>query len=350
MTQDDFTSGEYPDDGWGFDWGGNGKRAEHAGWVACHNHHMIWQFTGGTLRQLGERYLFQGDEHAAHVAGVLLARLAYIYPGMDMAWQQVRPEYMRGGRLLLDGPWERWDVLTTACQAYDAVFDYVGRDTALAEFLHTKDASINTPEDVKRLIECYLIQVFGADWLDRRLPGGSQGAREADMAAFAVCANMGDVSDRWIEELFAHAFNSGLNKGGVDDENLVNMLSRDGITLVNGFGYANVYLRTKSNLAEWLSGVKTGPWAARAGPIRWVRRGTPCTTTRAWWTALRSTKARHPAVAWRCSPARRKRALPNFPRHPTPARPASTAAPCVWPTPPAAKSTCSTFCAWPAMC
>ncbi len=264
VTQDDFTSGPYPDDGWGYDWGGKQQRVAHAGWVGYHNHHMMWQSTGGALKQLGERYLLGGDESAAHIAGVLLARLAYIYPGMDMSWQQVKPGYLRSGRLLLDGPWERWDVLTRAAQAYDAIFDYVDRDTKLAAFLHTKDPAINTPQDVKRLIELYLIQVFGADWLDRRLPGGSQGAREADMAAFAVCADMGEVSDRWLQELFTHAFNSGLDKGGVDDENFVNLLSRDGITVVNGFGYANVYLRTKSNLAEWLSGIKTGPWARRA--------------------------------------------------------------------------------------
>ena len=264
MTKDDFTSGPYPDDGWGWDWGGKLQRAEFAGWVAYHNHHSLWQYTGGVLQRLGERYLLTGDEQAAHTVGVLLARLAYIYPGMDMRWQQVRPEYLRTGRLLLDGNWERTGVLIQACQAYDAVFDYLDEDTELAAFLHTKDPTVNAPADVKRLIEQYLIQVFGADWLDRRLPGGNQGASETDMAAFVVCANMGPVSDRWLEELFTHAYNSGLDRGGYDDENLVNKLTRDGVTLTNGFNYAAGYLTAKSNMAETLSRVKSGPWAARA--------------------------------------------------------------------------------------
>jgi hypothetical protein len=264
VTKDDFTSGPYPDDGWGWDWGGKLKRAEHAGWVAYHNHHSLWQYTGGVLQRLGERYLLTGDEQAAHTVALLLARLAYIYPGMDMTWQQVRPEYLRPGRLLLDGNWERTGVLTQACQAYDAIFDYVDRDAKLVEFLHTKDATINTPQDVRQLIERYLIQVFGADWLDRRLSGGSQGASETDMAMFVVCANLGPISDRWLEELFTHSYNSGLDRGGYDDENLVNKLSRDGVTLTNGFGYAAGYLSSKSNMAETLSRVRGGPWAARA--------------------------------------------------------------------------------------
>ncbi len=264
VTQDDFTSGPYPDDGWGWDWGGQQERSQHAGWVAYHNHHMLWEYTGATLQRLGERYLLTGDELAAHIVGVLLARLAYIYPGMDMRWQQVRPEYLRNGRLLLDGNWERTGVLIQACKAYDAVFDHLDRDTALADFLHTKDPAVNTPADVKRLIEQYLIQVFGADWLDRRLPGGNQGASETDMAAFAVLANMGPVSDRWLEELFTHAYNSGINRGGFDDENLVNKLTRDGVTLTNGFNYAAGYLTAKSNMAETLSRVTTGPWSSRA--------------------------------------------------------------------------------------
>ena len=191
FTRDDFTSGDYPDDGWGYDWGGRQQRAEHAGWVAYHNHHMTWQYAGGELQQLGERYLLTGDERAAHIVAVLLARLAYIYPGMDMRWQQVKPDYLRDGRLLLDGPWERSGVLTQACKAYDAVFDYVDRDTALAEFLHAKDPAINTPQDVKRLIEQYLIQLFGADYLDRRVPGGNQGSRKAHLAAFAALCEHG---------------------------------------------------------------------------------------------------------------------------------------------------------------
>ena len=64
--------------------------------------------------------------------------------------------------------------------------------------------------------------------------------------------------------MFTHAYNSGVNKGGFDDENFVNKLSRDGVTQTNGFGYASGYLQAKSNIAEWLSGIASGPWARRA--------------------------------------------------------------------------------------
>jgi hypothetical protein len=32
------------------------------------------------------------------------------------------------------------------------------------------------------------------------------GSREEDMAQFAVLADMGDISDRWLEEVFTHAY------------------------------------------------------------------------------------------------------------------------------------------------
>lgn len=263
FTRDDFTSGEYPDDGWGYDPTGSRDRKHIAGWVALHNHHTLWQSTGAELKRLGERYLLLGDERAAHRAGLLLARLAYIYPGMDMTWQQVQTGYLRPGRLLLDGNWERTEVTVPAAQAYDAIFDYLDRDAELVRFLQTKDPAIQSPDDVKALIDTYLIQLFGWDWINNRLSGGNQGARERDAAYIAVCANMGAASDAWIEKLFTRSFNSGLDKGGFDDEMLVNTLTREGITLVNGFDYALGYMFAKSGLAEILSQVHSPRWQAR---------------------------------------------------------------------------------------
>jgi len=262
ITRDDFTGGDHPDDGWGYGFG-DGSRNAHAGWVANYNHQRLWRQAGGQAQRLGERYLLLGDGQAAHAVGVLLCRMAYIYPGMDTRWQQVRGDYLRSGRLLLDGNWERTQILVPFCQAYDAVFGYLDRDRALVDFLATKDPTIKTPADVKALIDTYLIQVFGCDWLARRLSGGNMGARERDLAYMAVCADMGEVSDRWIEELFTHAYSSGMNKGGFDDETLINTSSREGIPLIAAFGYAQGYLPSKSDMAEILQRVTSPRWQAR---------------------------------------------------------------------------------------
>ena len=261
ITRDDFAGGDYPDDGWGYDYG-DGGRATHAGWVALHNH-TIWQYAGQTVKRMAERSLLLGDEAAAHRVALLCARLAYIYPGMDMNWQQVRAEYLRDGRLLLDGNWERTGVLVPFCQAYDAVFDSVGRDWSLAEFLQGKDPAVRSPDDVRALIETCMIQVFGWDWIARRLSGGNMGARERDLAYIAVCADMGEVSDRWVEELFTRAYNSGGNRGGFDDETFVNTSTREGPGWVSGFGYAYGYLKSRSDVAEILSRVTSPRWKAR---------------------------------------------------------------------------------------
>ncbi len=260
---DDFTSGDYPDDGWGFDIADNGDRTDFAAWIGYWNHHSLWQMLGAELRRLSHRYLLEGDEEAAHRLGVLLARMAYVYPGMNMRWQQVDDGYIRPGRLLLDGNWERTQVLVPACKAYDAIWDYLGNDQALADFLHAKDESITSPDDVRALIDTYLVQVFGWDWLRRELSGGNMGARETDLAYMAVCADMGPISDRWIEELFTHAYSSGLNKGGFDDETLINTMTREGPVWIAALGYAYGYVDSKSNMAEILSRVESEKWAAR---------------------------------------------------------------------------------------
>lgn len=262
FARDDFTSGEFPDDGWGYD-PGSGDRDEHHGWVAYHNHHPIWQSLGVIMQRMALRYLLFGDEAAAHRVGMLCARLAYVYAGMDMRWQQVKTAYLRPGRLLVDGNWERVGILVPAAQAYDAIFDYLDGDSQLAEFLHGKDSVVNSPDDVKALIETYFIQLMGWDWLGRRLSGGNMGAREADLAHMAVCADMGHVSERWIEELFTHAYNSNLNKGGFDDEVLVNTMTREGIPWISALGYAYGYTRSKSSMAEVLSRVTSLKWQSR---------------------------------------------------------------------------------------
>jgi hypothetical protein len=262
FAHDDFTSGDYPDDGWGWD-PGTGRREDFAGWVAYYNHQSLWQGFPGQLTRLSQRALLLGDKEAAHKVGVVLARMAYVYPGMNTRRQQVRTGYLRPGRLLIDGNWERNTVLVPVARAYDAVFELLDADTGLVEFLQTKDPSIKSPADVKALIDTYLIQVFGWDWMRRELSGGNMGAREEDMAQFAVCADMGPVSDHWIEELFTHAYNSGANMGGFDDETFINTTTREGPVWISALGYAYDYLRSKSDMAEILARVNSPEWKAR---------------------------------------------------------------------------------------
>ena len=262
-ANNDFTSGDHPDDGWGLPLKPGATRDDHAGWIAYYNHHLLWQNLGGELNRLALRYLLFGDEAAAHRAGLLLARIAYVYPGLNMRWQQVDDHYLRGGRLLVDGNWERGQVLVPACKAYDAIWEHLGSNQALADYLRTKDPTVQTPDDVRALIDTYMVQVFGFDWLRRELTGGNMGARERDLAEMAVCANMGPVTDRWIEELFTHAYSSGLNKGGFDDETLINTMTREGPVWISALGYAYGYLRSKSDMAEILARVESDQWGER---------------------------------------------------------------------------------------
>ena len=128
FARDDFTGGEFPDDGWGYDLTGQGDRDEHAGWVAHANQFVVWHRVGQKIERLALRYQLWGDRAAAHRAGLLLARIAYVYPGMDTRWQQIGSGYLRPGKVELDQNWEYSVSILPALRAYDAIYDYLATD------------------------------------------------------------------------------------------------------------------------------------------------------------------------------------------------------------------------------
>ncbi|MCC6443574.1 MAG: heparinase II/III family protein [Armatimonadetes bacterium] len=263
ITRDDFTGGEFPDDGWGCDLTGSGKREDRAGWVANANQFAVWHRVGEKIHRLALRYLLLDDNNAAHRAALLLARIAYVYPGMDTRWQQVLPGYLRPGKVELDQNWEYSVSILPAIKAYDALYDYIGQDRRLAEFLRGKDPEIKAPDDVRALIETYLIQTAGWNSSHNFFGTGDNGWAETILAWIALLADMGPVSDRWIEGIFTHGYNSGMKKGGVDDVSLLNYETREGPTWIGAFGYSTGNLNMYADLAEALSLYKSPRWAAR---------------------------------------------------------------------------------------
>ena len=113
MTKDDFTSGPYPDDGWGYSFGDGSRCPCRVGGQLQPSARLAADRWRG---QAAGRSTCCWDRAAAHTVAVLLARMAYI-TRMDTRWQQVRSDYLRSGRLLIDGNWERTGVLVPFCQA-----------------------------------------------------------------------------------------------------------------------------------------------------------------------------------------------------------------------------------------
>jgi len=253
FEKDDFTSGEFPDDGWGYDLVGNGNRDDYAGWVAHVNEFAVWHRVGEKIHRLALRYLLLGDRAAAHRAALLLARIAYVYPGMDTRWQQVLSGYLRPGKVELDQNWEYSVSILPAIKAYDALYDYIATDRQLVDFLHRKDPTINKPDDVRALIETYLIQTAGWNSHHNFFGTGDNGWAETILAWIALLADMGPVSDRWIEGIFTKGYNSGMRKGGVDDVSLLNCETREGPTWIGAFFYSTGNLNMYADLAEALS-------------------------------------------------------------------------------------------------
>lgn len=251
----DFSSGDYPDDGWGWFSGSEDPEAA-AAWIAHYNHRVHWLNLGEQLQRMTKRFLLLDEQEEAHRLGVLLARLAYIYPGMDARWQQTDERYLRPGRILMDGNWERGEIILPAARAYDAIFDFLDEDEELVAFLQSKDPSIQNSDDVKRLIETGFLQVAALDLLNRNATGGNMGARESHQLQLAAAINMPGVSDALLRDVAENSYNSGLNRGNFLDQNFINLRSREGPGMVAGLTYAPDYFRRAIEIIESLESVR----------------------------------------------------------------------------------------------
>ncbi len=112
----------------------------------------------GGIRQLAAAYLVSGDSVYSHKAGVLLDRVADLYPTFDFGQQGVMYEGPpRAGYVSTwhDACVEVYDL----ANAYDAVFEGISRDASLVEFLAAKaqQHQLDNPKksflDVQRNIE-----------------------------------------------------------------------------------------------------------------------------------------------------------------------------------------------------
>ncbi|MCC6585169.1 MAG: heparinase II/III family protein [Bryobacterales bacterium] len=128
-----------------------------------------WRFIGAYLlygqwtqriesgvRNLATAYTMTGDKRYAHKAGVLLDRIADIWPTFDYATQGLVYERARYGGGVAGYVWYAITSAYTVMYlttAYDQVFDGIKDDKQLVEFLRTKSAAKRTFADIRKNIE-----------------------------------------------------------------------------------------------------------------------------------------------------------------------------------------------------
>ena len=142
--------------------------------------------------QNAQQYFNTGTPSYGHDAALALVRFAYDWPALEMTLQQPRccttssdPDYnvdwsdpsgVRNGKLLYVG-WSGTDALWLFT-AYDQVFPYIKNNQLFANEVHRHVPWVNTPQDVIKLLDNYLIFPSVRD-VSRGLIDGSAGVADA---------------------------------------------------------------------------------------------------------------------------------------------------------------------------
>jgi len=212
---------------------------------ASHYAFKVWQQAIDVVLDLSELYTLTGNPEAAHKAGVLLARMAGLYPGMSYSGVPFKKDQpLTGG--VQDHIWECWTAERLSL-GYDRIFDYLAGDQVLADFVASKETPGRpmTPRQVAAGIEDNLLREFAARIKDRRIRG-NMGMHQAAMAAVAIALDNGDETTALLDWLFEP-------EGGGLPAVLVEGMSRDGRGVEAGLGYSFIPARETFKLARLLA-------------------------------------------------------------------------------------------------
>lgn len=217
---------------------------EHEFLFVAHYAFRIWQQCIDVVRDLAELYTLTGDPLPAHKAGVLLARMAELYPEIKYRTRPFSPERPYSGGAM-DSIWETWTAERLSL-AYDRIFDALVEDQELANFVsrETDDPGL-APRQVAGMIEDDLLREFLRRIREYEIFGNA-GMHQTAMAATAIALDNGEETRRHLDWLFEP-------DGGRLPEILVDEMSRDGYGVESGMGYASIPPRSFFKVAELLT-------------------------------------------------------------------------------------------------
>ncbi len=226
MQDRSLLTGEYVDDGWGYEKAPGDKfRYWFVGYYA---HWLVRNYLHPALDNLSRAYLITGDPRYAHKCAVLLWQLAVYYPDYQYETQssygkEVDPSYK--GRLLYH-TWETWTV-EAAARAYDAVFPALAQDTDLQRLAGLDGAGL------KAHIEERLLRVMARDITDgsHRIQGNwGMHQKAALLAALALDTETGQpTSSQIVDWVLDNRVPSATYTDTSFRDMLINLLHRDGI-------------------------------------------------------------------------------------------------------------------------
>lgn len=213
---------------------------------------------GSVLEKLAILYTLTNNPLYAHKAGVLLDRIADLYPEMDY-----NPNYRLGMEASTGGSgqgrvqgciWETWTAANVS-RAYDYVYDALLQDQELLAFLGKMSAQYHTGDKsslpaIASHIEDHALIEFIKGVQDHRI-WGNAGMHQEGIAAAAIALDRPGVTNQALDWLFQP--NSDKPPyGGEIPLILVERLCREGLSDEAGLGYASIPAQSFQAVAELL--------------------------------------------------------------------------------------------------
>lgn len=236
------------DDGYGYE----DPKTGRWDFIAYYTSWGLWRYIRSAVSTLANAYCLTSDPQYAHKAGILLARIADVYP--DMNWKplaDMKFSHSDGGTSSgrIEGQiWETGNA-TSLSIAYDRICDGLSKDAGLVAFLQTqaRQHELSSPADataVSRHIEDHLLLEFYKSARDGRIRG-NEGMCQTSMIATAIALDRPGKTDEILDWVFAPEVGGPKwndptydRTGGHIPEVFVGIMDRDGLGNEGAPGYS----------------------------------------------------------------------------------------------------------------
>ena len=246
----------YVDDGYGmFDEKGNRHDI-----IAYYNFEAVWRRVQSGVAALAEAYALTSDKRYAHKAGVLLDRIADVYPEMDyLPLHELGFQHSQGGsgRGRIEGCiWETF-VAQRLARSYDVIFDGLQGDGELVTFCSDQAEQYDLGDKGSIAAICehirdHLLLEALASVKDGRI-NGNTGMNHTSLATSAIALDDPELTPQWLDWLFHPDFpGDHSNRKDPVPWVLTEGLDRDGMGSECG-GYGLIWTRHMQDLVEILA-------------------------------------------------------------------------------------------------
>ncbi len=218
--------------------------------VGVYAHYGVWSEISSACEGLREAFLLTGDAAYAHRAGLLLARIADVYPDMDWSfWAKqgfFNSDGLSGRGRIFGRIWEPY-LLKAFTECYDMVRTVWKDNDPLFAFLDAKQKAHGLPEQnsvaaLCRHFETHVIRegikAIVAGDIHHNEPGD-----QSTMAMLAIALDAGDTED-WLDWVFREGLLRGQKPdGGHIPQLFAGEIDRDGVGSEGSPGYSLGWLR-----------------------------------------------------------------------------------------------------------